>query len=122
MTRQILIAEDEEPTRRVLTRILGANQNYEITLAIDGIQGVQKAIQNPPDLIITDVSMPNLDGLRMVSAIRHLLGRKVPVIVLTAKDGALDVVAGIQAGARHYLFKPIDMVDLEDKVMHILGC
>lgn len=120
--RRILIVEDEEPAGRALARILGINRNYEITLASDGIEGVRMAIQSPPDLIITDISMPNLDGLGMVRAIRHLLGRKVPVIVLTAKGRALDVVAGIQAGARHYLVKPVVLDDLEAKVKHVLGC
>lgn len=120
--RKILVAEDEEPTRRALVRILAANPNYAIAAVADGVEGLAQAKADPPDLIITDVEMPDLDGLGMVDAIRSALGRKVPVIFLTAKDRPRDVVAGIQAGARHYLFKPIDIVDLEYKVTRILGC
>ena len=119
---KILIVDDEEPTRRALVRILGANSNYSVTVASDGVEGLELAKLDPPDLIVSDVTMPGLDGLKMVDAIRDALGRKVPVIFLTAKGGARDVVAGIQAGARHYLVKPIDIVDLEYKVSRILRC
>lgn len=118
--RRVLIVEDDEPTRRLLAITL--RRNYDVLAAADGIEGLEMAFGTPPpDLIVTDVMMPRLDGLGMVREIkRRDPSRKVPVIFLTAKGGAADVAAGIGAGARHYLVKPVKLSALEDMVKSIL--
>lgn len=118
--RRVLIVEDDEPTRRLLAITL--RRNYDVLIAADGMEGLELAFtQPPPDLIVTDVMMPRLDGLQMVKEIkRRDPSRKVPVIFLTAKAGAADVAAGIGAGARHYLVKPVRLAALEDMVKSIL--
>lgn len=116
--KKILLAEDEHVAGDALARILTAS--YDVIRARDGLEGVRLALATPPDLILTDVAMPNLDGLAMARTIRAKLGRKIPLIVMTAHGRPADVVAGIQAGAKHYLVKPIDVDDLERKVKHAL--
>ncbi len=118
--RRVLIVEDDEPTRRLLAITL--RRNYDVLAAADGMEGLELAFGTPPpDLIVTDVMMPRLDGLGMVREIkRRDPSRKVPVIFLTAKGNAADVAAGIGAGARHYLVKPVKLSALEDMVKSIL--
>jgi len=118
--RRVLIVEDDEPTRRLLAITL--HRNYDVVVAADGREGLALASTAPyPDLVVTDVMMPHLDGLQMVREIKKIEAlRKVPVIFLTAKSGAVDVAAGISAGARHYLVKPVKLSALEDMVKSIL--
>ena len=118
--RRVLIVEDDEPTRRLLAITL--RRTYDVLVAADGMEGLDHAFgPTPPDLIVTDVMMPRLDGLGMVREIkRRDPNRKVPVIFLTAKGNAADVAAGIGAGARHYLVKPVKLSALEDMVKSIL--
>lgn len=118
--RRVLIVEDDEPTRRLLAITL--RRHYDVIVAADGVEGLQLATTAPlPELIITDVMMPNLDGVSMVRELkRRDPSRKVPIIFLTAKGGAADVAAGIGAGARHYLVKPIKLTALEEMVKSIL--
>lgn len=117
--RRVLIVEDDEPTRRLLAITL--RRNYDVLVAADGVEGLELATTQQPDLIVTDVMMPRLDGVQMVKEFkRREPSRKVPVIFLTAKGGAADVAAGIGAGARHYLVKPVRLAALEDMVKAIL--
>lgn len=117
--RRVLIVEDDEPTRRLLAITL--RRNYDVVTAADGQEGLELSATTQPDLIITDVMMPRMDGLNMVREIKKRdPSRKVPVIFLTAKGGAADVAAGIGAGARHYLVKPVKLSALEDMVKSLL--
>jgi DNA-binding response OmpR family regulator len=117
--RRILVVDDELAARDAISRMLEAR--FEVMMAADGIEGVQVAALSPPDLIVTDVSMPRLDGFGMVQRIREQHRRKIPVIFLTALDSPRGVVAGIAAGARHYLTKPVDLNDLERRICRAFG-
>jgi CheY-like chemotaxis protein len=94
-----------------------------VTLAIDGIDGYEKANEQPlPDLIIADVSMPELDGIAMVRRIRENDAlRRVPVIFLTGQMSPANVIAGLSVGTFAYLPKPTDSAVLEGKVKRALG-
>ncbi len=116
--KKILIVDDDVSAAHALAQLL--SDEYEVDCAADGFEGYQLAVRTPgPDLVIADVEMPKMNGTMMVSLIRAK--RKVPVIFLTALGGALDVVKGIQAGARHYLTKPVDIDELEAKIHRVLG-
>src|ERR1700712_1423879 len=80
--KRILIVEDEPDSRDILAQFLGAQ--YDVVVACDGMEGVEQALKYPPDLIITDVSMPRLGGLAMVQHLRTRVGVRVPVFFLTA--------------------------------------
>jgi len=117
--RLILIVDDEIDTTDALVQMLG--DRYDTLVAGDGIDGFEKATTSLPDLIITDVAMPGLDGLAMVKLVRAHMERKVPIIFLTCRDAPMDVVAGIAAGARHYLTKPVEIAELEHHIERALG-
>jgi DNA-binding response OmpR family regulator len=117
--RRILIVDDEVAARLALARLL--SEDYEVMVAGDGVEGAEAALAFQPDLVISDVTMPRLDGLGMVRRIRAQQAYKMPVIFLTALDSPRDVIAGIAAGARNYLTKPIDIDELSRRVARALG-
>lgn len=118
--KRILVAEDDESIATMLVRILSVR--YEVHRAQDGKQALALADRIRPNLILLDVMMPGLDGYTAAQQIRMLPTLKnVSIIFLTAKGGAMDVVKGIQAGARFYVTKPFKMDDLLAKVRKALG-
>jgi DNA-binding response OmpR family regulator len=118
---RVLVVEDDPDLRKLIVRMLEQNE-FEVLAANDGRMGLALAFgERRPHLIITDIMMPNMDGLQMVKQIRQDKTAKAPpVIFLTAKGAPKDVIAGIGAGARHYLVKPFSVNDLIDKVRAIL--
>ena len=118
--KRILVAEDDESIATMLVRILSVR--YDVHRATDGKQAVALADRIRPNLVLLDVMMPGLDGYTTAQQIRLLPASKnVAIIFLTAKGGAMDVVKGIQVGARFYVTKPFKMEDLLAKVKKALG-
>src|SRR5579872_191930 len=106
---RILVVEDDDGSRKALSTWL--SQDYEVVVARDGLEGLELAtsLQPPPDVVVTDVRMPRLDGIAMVERLRSVEAlRFVPVIFLTDQTSPRSMIAGIAAGARAYLPKPID--------------
>ena len=119
--KEILLIEDEESVRQMVTKILLKN-NFGVREAVDGLDGLRQIDVQHPDLIITDVMMPNLDGLTLVKALkRHRETKAIPVIFLTAKGDARSMIEGINVGAKYYVPKPFQMDDLLSKVGKVLG-
>jgi response regulator RpfG family c-di-GMP phosphodiesterase len=115
--RCVLIVEDEDGTRLALERLL--SNDYDVVTARDGAQGllIASARTPPPDVILTDVWMPELDGVSMVKCLKHdPVLRGIPVIFLTGQTSPRSTIAGIAAGARAYLAKPIDLDVLDRKI------
>lgn len=99
------------------------SEDCDVVEAADGMQALQsiREMKRLPDLIVTDVMMPRLDGLGLLQQLRNdERGKAVPVIILTAKSRPMDVITGINAGARHYLTKPFKRDQLMEKVKRIL--
>jgi DNA-binding response OmpR family regulator len=118
--KRILVVEDDHAIARMLEKIL--KPDYEVVVAHDGAEAMKAARQNAPDLALLDVMLPGMDGLRLAERLKRDLGLgKIPIIFLTAKDSPLDVVRGIQVGARHYLTKPFKLEEVRDKVAKALG-
>jgi DNA-binding response OmpR family regulator len=118
---KILVVEDEADLRRMLTYVLGTVG--DVTVAIDGADAMAR-LQTGflPDVIVTDVMMPRMDGLELAQQLKvHPVLSKVPLVMLTAKTGARDVIAGINAGARHYVTKPFKTDELVGKVRKALA-
>jgi DNA-binding response OmpR family regulator len=117
----IVVAEDDDATRALLVRTLGTK--YTVYEARNGQQARELlAVLPTPDLIVSDVMMPGLDGLGLARLTRKdPVLKNVPIILLTAKDHALDVIAGINAGARHYMTKPFKIAELMAKVESIIN-
>jgi DNA-binding response OmpR family regulator len=116
--KRILLVDDDPAALRILIEAL--EEDYELVTAVDGVAGLAAA-SGQPDLIVTDVDMPRLDGIAMTRHIRERLGLRVPVIFLTAMDSPRHVIAGIAVGARHYMTKPVNLAQLEQRIARALG-
>jgi two-component system response regulator MprA len=106
---RILIIEDDEQIVQTVRRGL-IYEGYQVDVAMDGYAGLEKARDNPPDLVILDLMLPGLDGLEVCRRMRA--ASDIPVLMLTARDGVSDRVAGLDAGADDYLVKPFSFDEL----------
>src|SRR5438876_7060332 len=115
---RILIIEDELPMRTALMDVLQA-EGYRVLSAADGESGLQRALDEKPDLILLDIMMPRLDGYAVCAELRRL-ANPVPVLMLTAKGQVEDRVTGLDAGADDYLIKPFSTDELLARVRALL--
>lgn len=110
--KKVLIIDDEEPIRLNLSDLL-AEENFEVIDAPNGIQGLQLAFEQQPDLIICDVNMPDIDGFQVLEKIReNLATAKIPFIFLSAGDDTVYRQKALQLGANNYLSKPVNFEKL----------
>ncbi len=108
---------DDEPTILELLRINFEMEGFEVVSAPDGHAGLEKARDNQPDLIISDIMMPGFDGLELLNALRaDPTTAEIPVILLSAKAQKADVQRGLDLGADDYVTKPFDPLELLDRV------
>ena len=115
---RILVVEDNMDTYELVQFFLEKN-GYETFLAMNGRDGVNAAIKQTPDLIIMDISMPEMDGLTAVSLIKNdERVRSIPLLILTAHALPADRQRAIRAGADEYITKPMDLEDLVRYVDH----
>ncbi len=117
---RILIADDNAASREILIKRL-QQQGYELLQAGDGEEALASAKQNLPDLILLDVGMPRVDGLEVCRQLKN--DPKLPftpIILVTARAAAQDVVTGLEAGADEYLTKPTDQAALIARVRSML--
>ena len=115
---RILVVEDELPMRTALYDVLSGN-GYRVLVASDGAAGLEKAVNEQPDLILLDVMMPRLDGFALCAELRRLL-KPTPVLMLTAKGRVEDRVHGLDSGADDYLVKPFSREELLARVRALL--
>jgi len=111
---RILVVEDDEGIQDLLVETL-PRLGYEPVIADNGKMGLETFQSQNFAIIITDVRMPEMDGLTMLKAIRKL-DPKVPIIVITGYPSVDSAVESLVEGADYYLVKPINMVDLEAKI------
>ena len=113
---RVLFVDDEEQIRKLLSTWL-TRHGYEVTVANDGWEALKAVRSKAPDLVITDVNMPNMNGLELTRRLRadHRTAR-IPVIMLSARKQADDVLTGYAEGADEYIPKPVEMAVLAAKV------
>jgi two-component system response regulator MtrA len=109
MAHRILLVEDD-PSIRELTTIGLRAAGYEVVAAADGRQALDRFAAERPDAVVLDIMLPILDGLAVCRTIR--LESTVPIVMLTARTDAFDVVAGLEAGADDYVRKPFELPEL----------
>ncbi len=115
----VLSVEDNEDNRDMLSRRL-IRRGYEIDIAVDGEEGIEKAAQKVYDLILLDMSLPRMDGYGVAQAIRATAS-KVPIIALTAHAMQGDREKTLQAGCDEYETKPAELTRLLKKMDALLG-
>jgi len=120
MTGRVLIVEDVATNRAILEAKLVAAY-YDVETAADGPEALAKAVATPPDVILLDVMMPGMDGFetcRRLKADSNLA--HIPVVMITALDGASDRIRGLEAGADDFLGKPVDDLALFSRLRSLM--
>lgn len=115
---KILVVDDEQAVRESLRRSLSFN-GYDVLLAPDGVEAIAIVHDENPDIMVLDVNMPNMDGLEVCRTLRSE-GWGRPILMLTARDGVSDRVAGLDAGADDYLPKPFALEELLARVRSLV--
>ncbi len=120
-TRQkILIVDDEMDTLLPLKRSMEA-EGYIVVEAYDGFEGVRKAKDEIPELIILDLMLPGMDGIEACSRLKKdKVTQNIPIIMLTAKDEIKDKVNGLEIGADDYVTKPFNLNELKARIKSVL--
>ena len=119
MSKRILIVDDSR-TQRERLRMLLARADYEVETAADGQEAIVRVEQSPPDLIVSDVVMPGMDGFAFCQAVRaNPATRRVPFILVTEWSAPTDVVRGLEAGADNFIPKPYDEDQLLGRIERI---
>jgi two-component system OmpR family response regulator len=117
-SQRILVVDDEPSIIDAVATSL-RYEGFEVTQAVNGRQALSMAQENPPDLIVLDVMLPDLDGIEVTRRLRRD-GIRVPVLFLTARDAVEDKVAGLTVGGDDYVTKPFALAEVVARVHAIL--
>jgi CheY-like chemotaxis protein len=117
---KILLVEDNELNRDMLSRRL-VRRGYEITIAVDGRQALERAVADAPELILMDLSLPEIDGWEATRRLKaDIATRSIPVIALTAHAMAGDREKALDAGCDDFDTKPVELPRLIEKIEALL--
>jgi len=121
MSEKILIIDDDIDTLRLVGLML-QRQGYQISAATNGQQGLDKALEEIPDLILLDVMMPDMDGYEVTRRLRrNPATMETPILMFTARTQLDDKVNGFEVGANDYLTKPTHPSELQARVKTLLS-
>ncbi|HSH01351.1 MAG TPA: response regulator [Anaerolineae bacterium] len=121
MNNWSVLVVDDEPMARTLLRLMLVRAGFEVFEAENGFDAIDKVKETPPDLVILDVMMPDLDGFSVCEQLRSEANTAdLPIIMLSAKTDTDSVNRGMQMGATKYLTKPISHEELTRHVKEIL--
>jgi two-component system, OmpR family, alkaline phosphatase synthesis response regulator PhoP len=119
-TKKILITEDDPSFLRFMSYLLG-KEGYEVLTASNGVEGLFKAQEEKPDLLILDIMLPGLDGFEVCNQLRtNPETNRLPILMLSAKGQDGDRFTGIDVGADEYLVKPVERAVLLNTIEHLL--
>lgn len=116
---KVLLVEDEQILAMIIKDTLEV-QGFEITIEGNGRTGLERFFSDKPDVLVTDIMMPEMDGFEMVRQVRKL-DTRTPVLFLTARSNVNDVVKGFETGANDYLKKPFGMQELIVRIKALAG-
>ncbi len=121
MTIKVLAIDDSRTIRTMVHKAM-AEAGFDCALADDGVQGLARFRDDPPDVVITDINMPNLDGYGVITAIRGgEVHRRVPILVLTTESSPHLKARAREAGATGWIIKPFDDEALVSVVRRVTG-
>jgi DNA-binding response OmpR family regulator len=118
---RVLVVDDDELLVELVTFTLESH-GHEVMTAEDGVEGIELAAREAPDVVVLDGTMPGADGLDVLRRIRRMAGNRLPVIMLSARKQERDIVGGLAEGADDYLIKPFMPEELAvriGKVLHV---
>ena len=118
LQRQMVLAVDDDAPILRLVRARLAADGYAVITASGGLEAVEKCENERPDIVVLDVMMPDIDGIETMRRIREI--SDVPIILLTARSGASDLIHGLDSGADDYITKPFNPDELSARVAAIL--
>ncbi len=119
---KILVVEDSPTMRQLISFALKRLKGAEIVEAGDGVEGLKKLNSDTFDLIITDINMPVMDGLKLISLVRRdIKYRNIPIMVITTEGGAEDRERALALGANAYITKPIQAGNVLEVAKSLLG-
>ena len=113
---RILVIEDEDSIRELVKLNLEL-ADFEVIEAADGLEGLNKVIQEKPDLVLLDLMLPKMDGYELLPKITE---RQIPVIILTAMNGLKDKIKGFNLGTDDYITKPFESMELLARIRAVL--
>ncbi len=121
VAKQVLIVDDDNAVRTLICMAL-SEEGYEVSSACTGLEALRRVDTLQPDLVISDVVMPDLSGVEMLEGLRNRRETKdVPVILVTASEDKTIFAKGVSLNARHYLNKPFELDQLLLKVRNAIG-
>jgi DNA-binding response OmpR family regulator len=121
MDKKILVIEDDPATSRLVDYSL-RHEGYQVTTASNGLEGIRKAHNEAPDLIILDVMLPGMDGFEICHRLRSDPDTaELPILMFSAKAQEIDKDTGLKVGADDYLSKPSAPADIVDHVQKLLA-
>lgn len=116
-----LIVDDSQPMRRSIMFALQRMGGFDIEEAQDGVEALKKFTQAPYDIVLTDINMPLMDGLKLIHHIRQSPDRAhIPIVVITTESADEDRQKALDLGADGYLVKPVQAKDVMDTVRTLL--
>jgi DNA-binding response OmpR family regulator len=122
MARKKILLVDDSETSLLMSRMILSKANYDIVVAKDGADGVDRAVAEHPDLVLLDVVMPKMNGFDACMAIRARQETEtIPIIMVTTRGEGTSVETGFAAGATDYITKPVNGLELLTKVRNLLG-
>jgi two-component system alkaline phosphatase synthesis response regulator PhoP len=120
MGKRILVVEDDPSAIRLVSFTL-EQEGYEVLTASNGLEGLRRAREDKPDLLVLDVMLPGLDGFEVCRRLRaDAETAKLPVLMLSAKAQEIDKTTGLKMGADDYLAKPADPAEIVARVSNLL--
>ncbi len=121
MQQQKILAVDDEPDILRLTQYLLESWGYEVSTASSGAEAVREAKSNPPDLILMDVNMQEMNGIEACEHLKSDFATSfIPVIMLTSQDQTKDKVSGLEKGADDYVIKTVDPLELRARIEMVI--
>ena len=117
---KVLVAEDEPMLLKTIELKL-KKEGYEVIPCIDGREAIAKIEGSEPDMVITDIMMPFISGLEIVSIIRQKLNKKIPIIILSAMEQEKVVMEAFELGVDDYITKPFSLNEMAIRVKRLMN-